>query len=289
MSTPTESSEDVATPAAATGTPGPASILRTIVRRELSTAVGRRTYLALWFGFVGVLLGITWFGGGLHAGYVSTIIDLLTPLELLIPVFGFMLGYRAILDDKRRGVLDVFRTYPVSAWQIVTGVYIGRAIGLAAVVSSALSVLIYPIMLTDSQQYLFYATHTGGDSIGHFLRFIVLTVAFALVMLAVAIAISALVGTTRTAIAALGLTLFGLLFAADIGLVFALSRGILAEESLVSSLAISPLSAYRGLVIETTVIATAGTGPRTASPLASALGLFVWWLGSLLVAAGAIR
>jgi ABC-2 type transport system permease protein len=99
----------------------------------------------------------------------------------------------------------------------------------------------------------------------------------------------ALVGTTRTAIAALGLTLFGLLFAADIGLTFVLSRGILAEEPLVSSLAISPLSAYRGLVLETTVIATAGTGPRTASPPASALGLLVWWLGSLLVAAGAIR
>lgn len=289
MSTPTESSEEVATHTAVTGTPGTASILRTIVRRELSTAVGRRTYLALWFGFVGVLLGIAWFGGGLHAGYVSTIIDLLTPLELLIPVFGFMLGYRAILDDRRRGVLDVLGTYPVSAWQIVTGVYLGRAIGLAAVVSTALSVLVYPIMLTDSQQYLFYATHTGGDSIGHFLRFIVLTVVFALVMLAVAIAISALVGTTRTAIAALGLTLFGLLFAADIGLVFALSRGMIAEESLVSSLAISPLSAYRGLVIETTIVATAGTGPRTASPLASVLGLLVWWLGSLLVAAGAIR
>ncbi len=289
MSTPTESSEDVATPTAVEGPPGTASILRTIVRRELSTAVGRRTYIALWFGFVGVLLGIAWFGGGMHAGYVSTIIDLLTPLELLIPVFGFMLGYRTILDDKRRGILDVLETYPVSAWQIVTGVYIGRAIGLAAVVSSALSVLIYPIVLTDSQQYLFYATHTGGDSIGHFLRFIVLTVAFALVMLAVAVAISALVGTTRTAIAALGLTLFGLLFAADIGLVFALERGVIAEESLVSSLAISPLSAYRGLVIETTVVATAGTGPRTASPLASVLGLLVWWLGSLLVAARALR
>ena len=289
MSTPTESSEEVATHTAVTGTPGTASILRTIIRRELLTAVGRRTYLALWFGFVGVLLGIAWFGGGMHAGYVSTIIDLLTPLELLIPVIGFMLGYRAILDDRRRGVLDVLGTYPVSAWQIVTGVYLGRAIGLAAVVSTALSVLVYPIMLTDSQQYLFYATHTGGDSIGHFLRFIVLTVVFALVMLAVAIAISALIGTTRTAIAALGLTLFGLLFAADIGLVFALSRGVIAEESLVSSLAISPLSAYRGLVIETTIVATAGTGPRTASPLASVLGLLVWWLGSLLVAAGAIR
>ena len=147
----------------------------------------------------------------------------------------------------------------------------------------------FPIFVTEAYRPLFYATHTGADSPGLFLRFIVLTACFALVMLAVAIAISALVGTTRSAIAVAGLALLGLLFAADIALVFGLSRGIIAEASLVESIAISPLSAYRGLVLETTVAVTAGTGPKTASPLASVVGLGAWWVGSLLVATLAMR
>jgi ABC-2 type transport system permease protein len=264
-------------------------MLRTLVRRELSTAVVDRTYVGLWIGFVGVLTGIVWFGGGVQAGYVSTIIDLLTPLELLIPVLAVAFGYRAIVDDERRGVLDVLRTYPLSAWQLVAGAYLGRAIGLATVVATSLSALMFPIFVTESYRPVFYATHAGADSPGLFLRFIVLTVCFALVMLAVAIAISALAGTVRTAIAAAVVSLFAVLFLADIALVFGLSRGIIAESSLAGALAISPLSAYRGLVLETTVAVTAGTGPRTASPLASAVGLGLWWLGSLVVATLAVR
>ncbi|MFO7925889.1 MAG: ABC transporter permease [Halobacteriota archaeon] len=292
MSTPTESSRDAreATERASSRrTPSALAILRTLIRRELSTAVLDRTYIGLWIGFVGVLFGIAWIGGGMQVGYVSTIIDLLTPLELLIPVIAFAFGYRAIVDDERRGVLDVLRTYPVSSWQVVAGVYLGRAIGLAAIVSTALSALMFPIFVTESYRPVFYATHTGADSPGLYLRFVVLTVGFALAMLAVAVAISALVGTARTAIAIASVTLLAVLFVADIALVFGVARGLIAETSLVSSLAISPLSAYRGLVFEATVAVTAGTGPRVASPVASAIGLGVWWLGSLAVAAVAIR
>ena len=291
MSAPTESanSNEVSAAAEPNQTPSAWAIVRSIIRRELSTVVVSKTYVLMWTGLVGILLGIAWFGGGIHSGYVSTIIDLLTPLELLIPVVAFAFGYRAILDDERRGVLDVLRTYPVSAWQVVTGVYVGRAIGLAVVISTALSFLMYPIFLTEAHRPLFYATHTGADSPGLFLRFIVLTTCFALVMLAVAVAISTLVGTARTAVAVAGLALLGILFAADIAIVFGLSRGFIAEASLVNSLAISPLSAYRGLVLETTVAVTAGTGPRTASPVASVIGLAAWLLGSLVVAMLSVR
>jgi len=276
------------TPTETASRPAAPSVLVAVVRRELSTAVLKWSSLALLLGFVGTLLGIAWFGGGVQVGYVSTIIDLLTPLELLIPVAAFAFGYRAILDDERRGVLDVLRTYPVRPWQVVLGVYAGRSVGLVGIVTAALSFLTFPILVTESYRPVFYATHTGGDSIGLYLRFIVLTACFAMVVLAIAVAISALVSTTRTAIAAAGLGLFALLFGADIGLLFALSRGLIAESSLVGSLAFSPLSAYRGLVLETTVAVTAGTGPRTASPLFSAVGLFVWWVGSLAVATFAV-
>lgn len=298
MSTPTESpdapggADTPETPGAGAtetaATPTGTRTLFAVVRRELSTSVLKPSSIGLLVGFVGTLLAIAWFGGGIQVGYVSTIIDLLTPLELLIPVVAFAFGYRAILDDERRGVLDVLRTYPVRPWQVVLGVYAGRSIGLVGIVTAALSFLTFPIVVTESYRPVFYATHTGGDSIGLYLRFIVLTACFAMVVLAIAVAISALVSTGRSAIAAAGLGLFALLFGADIGLLFALSRGLIAESSLAASLAISPLSAYRGLVLETTVAVTAGTGPRTASPLFSAVGLLVWWVGSLAVAAVAV-
>ena len=292
MSLPTERSEPtegVAESAETDRSPSAATTLKRLVRRELSTALRLRTYVGLWFGLVGVFLGIAWFGGGMQVGYVSTIIDLLTPLELLVPVVAFAFGYRAILDDERRGILDVLRTYPLPSWQIVVGVYLGRAIGLVTVLSTALSFLVFPVFVTEAYRPLFYATHTGPDSPGLFLRFIVLTACFALVVLAISIAISALVSTARTAIMAVGLALFALLFLADITLVFGLSRGLFEEASLINWLAISPLSAYRGLVLETTVAVTAGTGPRTASPIASVVGLCVWGIGSLAIAAITIR
>lgn len=271
------------------GSPSSTATLRRLVRRELSTAMRLRTYIGVWFGLAGVFLGIAWYGGGMQAGYVPTIIDLLTPLQLLLPIVAFAFGYRAIFTDKRRGILDVLRTYPLSPWQIVGGVYLGRAIGLVAVLSTALLFLMFPIFVTESYRPVFYATHTGPDSPGLFLRFIVLSIYFTLVMLAVAVAISALVSTTRTAIVMVGMTLFLVLFLADIALVFGLSRKVIGEAALVEWLPLSPLSAYRGLVLETTVSVTDGTGPKTASPLASAVGLAVWGIGSIAVATAAIR
>ena len=290
MSTPTDTANTAVSEAEThPEPPTTAAILRALVSRELSTAVLRRSTLLLWVGFLGVLLGIAWFGGGMQVGYTATVIDLLTPLELLVPVIAMALGYRAILSDERRGELDVLKTYPVASWQVVAGVYVGRAVGLVALVGSSLLVLLYPIFLTDAHQSLFYATHTGADSVWLYLRFVVLTVGFALVLLAVAIAISSLVGSTRSAVTAAGLGLFVLLFGADLALVYGLSRGFVDPSSLASSLAISPLSAYRSLVIETTVTVTAGTGPQTASPVAAAVGLLAWGVGSLAVAAAAIR
>ena len=59
---------------------------------------------------------------------------------------------------------------------------------------------------------------------------------------------------------------------------------MLGDESLVSALAISPLSAYRGLVIESAIVVAAGTGPAAASPIASLLSFLVWTAASLGVA-----
>ncbi|TYT60965.1 ABC transporter permease [Natrialba swarupiae] len=270
-------------------TPGTAHLLWTIVGRELRTVSRTRTFYLLAAALAAVVLGITWIGGGYTAGYLPTAVDLLTPLELLVPIVAVAFGYRAILADEQRGELDVLETYPVSPREIVLGVYAGRAVGLAAAIALPLAVAAVAIALTGDDTVAIYATHAGADSPVLFARFLVLTVLFGLVVLAVAIAISSLVSATRSALGLSVVALVALLVGFDLAIVYGLAEGILGDADLLYSLAISPLSAYRGLVLETTVVVATGTGPQVASPLASLAGLAAWTVGSLAVAIWGVR
>lgn len=269
--------------------PSSGSILASFVRREVSTVMVTPGYFVLCFALVVVTTAVALVGGGVEAGYLSTVVDLLTPMQLLVPIVAVALGYTAVLGDTRRGELDVFRTYPVRAWHVVVGVYLGRVLAVAVAVGVPLVLLLGPIAVTDTPRLPMYATHSGVDSPFLYLRMVVLTLLFALVMVAVAVAISALVSTTRAAIAAAGIALFTLLVGLDLGVAFGFSLGLVGESGLTSAVAVSPLGAYRGLVLETAVVVTEGTGPQAASPLASTIGLLVWGVGALLVATLSVR
>jgi len=234
-----------------------------------------------------VLLGLT-LTGSATAGYVPTVADLLTPLEALVPVVAVAFGYRAIVSDAERGELDVLETYPVTTWEHVLGVYAGRAIGLLGAVGVPLALSGAAIAVSREEPVAIYATQRGVDSPVLFARFVVLTVAFALVVLAVAIALSALANGARSALALAIVALVGLLVGLDLALVIGLLEGVIPDTALVEALAVSPLSAYRGLVFESVITTAAGTGPRAASPLASLAGLVAWLVGSLAIASWSV-
>lgn len=269
-------------------TPGSRRLFKTIVGRELRTIVRTRMFFVLGIAFAAVLLGIAWVGKSVEAGYVPTVVDLLTPLELLVPVVAIAFGYRAILGDEQRGELDVLETYPVSNREIVLGVYAGRAIGLLTTVIVPLVAVAAMVVLFEDDGLSIYATHSGADSPILFGRFIILTLLFALTILAVAIAISAVVSGTRSALALSVVALVGLVIGLDLLLVYGFSIGLIGDSALIQSLAISPLSAYRGLVFESVVVVAAGTGPAVASPIASIVGLVVWLVAALGIATWAI-
>ncbi|MFA9425434.1 ABC transporter permease [Natronorubrum sp. A-ect3] len=269
--------------------PGSSRLLKTIVGRELQTIVRTRMFFILGIAFAAVLLGIAWVGGSVEAGYVPTVVDLLTPLELLVPVIAIAFGYRAILGDEQRGELDVLETYPISNREIVLGVYTGRAVGLLTVILVPLVAVAAMVFLFEADGLSIYATHSGADSPILFARFIVLTLLFALTVLAVAIAISSLVSATRSALALSVVALVGLVIGLDLLLVYGFSIGLIGDSALIHSLAISPLSAYRGLVFESVVVVAAGTGPAVASPIASIVGLVVWLGASLGIAVWALN
>lgn len=286
--TPDEQSSGHAEPTA-WAVPSSGAILSSFVRREVSTVMVTPGYVVLCVALVVVTSAVALVGGGFEAGYLSTVVDLLTPMQLLVPIVAVALGYTAILGDIQRGELDVFRTYPVRAWHVVTGVFLGRALAVAVAIGLPLLLLLVPIALTDTPRLPMYATHTGMDSPVLYLRLVVLTLLFALVMVAVAVALSALVSTARGSIAAAGVTLFVLLVGLDLAVAFGFSLGLVGESGLTTAVAISPLGAYRGLVLETAIVVTEGTGPQAAAPLASVLGLLVWGVGSLLVATLSVR
>ncbi len=286
----TEHDETAAHSATQTGhsrptTPGWRRVFETIVGRELRTVVRTRTFIVLWLAFTAVVLGIVWIGDSAQAGYVPALVDLLTPLELLVPVLAIAFGYRAILGDERRGELDVLETYPISPPQHVLAVFTGRAMGLLVAVVFPLVLVFVLVAVTDSEMLGIYATHSGADSPVLFARFITLTALFALAVLAVALAISAVVSETRSALALSVVALVGLVIGLDLAIVYGFSAGLLGDTTLVHSLAISPLSAYRGLVFESAVVVAGGTGPAVASPIASLASLVVWTIGSLSIAA----
>ncbi|OVE83066.1 ABC transporter permease [Natronolimnobius baerhuensis] len=270
-------------------TPGTGHLLWTIIGRELRTVARNRTFYLLAAALTAVVLGVTWIGDGYTAGYLPTAVDLLTPLELLVPIVAIAFGYRAILADDERGELDVLETYPVSPREIVLGVYAGRAVGLTVGVALPLVVAAVAIAVTADGTAGLYATHAGADSPVLFARFLVLTVLFALAVLAVALAISAVVSATRSALGLSIVALVALLVGFDLALVYGLAEGVIGDADLLYALAISPLSAYRGLVLETTIIVASGTGPQVASPIASLVGLLAWTLGSLAVAVWGVR
>ncbi len=269
--------------------PSTGSVFASFVRREINTAILTGSFVALALTVFTVIIGITLVGSGFSAGYVTTVIELLTPLQLLVPVVAFVLGFNAILSDRRSGELDVLQTYPVSAWQVVLGVYLGRALGMVIAIGGPLVLLFIPIATTDTPRLPMYASHTGADTPILYLRLIVLTLLFALVMLAVAVALSALVSSARTAVLGVGVGLILILFGLDLALSAGFSIGFISDSRLLSSLALSPVSAFRGLVLELALTVTEGTGPDTASPVASLIGLFVWGGGSLAVAAWALK
>ncbi|RKD88977.1 ABC transporter permease [Halopiger aswanensis] len=268
--------------------PGSLRRIDRIVWREVRTLARTRTFHVLSVALAIVLVTVAVLGSA-SAGYVPTVVSLITPLELLVPVVAVAFGYRAIVADRERGELDVLVTYPISTRELVMGIYVGRAVGILVAITTPLLLVGASVAYLREEPPEIYATHAGADSPILFARFVVLTLVFALVVLAVALAISALSSATRSALALAIVGLVVLLVGLDLALVFGFATSIIPDGSLIDAIAISPLSAYRGLVFETVISTAAGTGPKSASPIASVGSLGIWTVGSLGVAMWAVN
>lgn len=259
-----------------------------IAHRELRSTTRSTGGLLFAGGLAVALVGVAYAGGGYRASYLAAVADLLSALQVLLPVVAVAFGYRTLRSDARSGELDVLGTYPIAAWQHVLGTYLGRAVPLSVVVLAPFLVVAGMVSASATPEATVYATHAAADSPTLFARLAVLSLLYALVALAIGVAVSAVATSGRTGIALAVGAVVGIVLVADLAIVGGLAAGRLGGESIHGALALSPASAFRGLVFETVIAVAGGAGPETASPLASVAGLVGWLAGSLGIATGAL-
>lgn len=254
-----------------------------VLDREFRTVLRTPALLVLAAGFLAVVVGVAFLGSGGGAGYVPLALDLLAPVEVLVPLLAFAFGARSVRSDAERGELDVVRTFPVDRSEYVVGVIAGRAAALLPVVVGSLLVAgIVPALSAGGPTVV--ATHAGGDSPLLYLRFVVLAAAFATVVLAVAVAVSTVARSARETIALAVVLLIALVVGIDGGLVAAVGGGLLDGADLAVATALSPNGAVRGLVLALVADPISSAGPGPVGVVAGVTGLAGWLVGAVAVA-----
>lgn len=257
-----------------------------LANREFRSVVRTRTVLILAIAYALVVLTIA-VGGSAGGGYLPLALDLLTPLEILVPALALAFGYRAVLDDRERGELAVLRTYPVSPWAIVWGALLGRATALLWTLLVPLVLAGVAVPLTRQETISVLASHTTTDSPLLYLRFVVFVGLFSLVALALALGISSVARSFRQGLALAATAGLVLVIGVDGSLVAGL--GYLPTGLIGALVPLSPTSAFRGLVFRYVVGPAGSTGLETGvSPFVALLGFLLWTGGSVLLARYAV-
>ena len=255
--------------------------LLAVVDREVATVLRARAYAVVGLGYAAIVLGLGWQSGG---GFVPLTVDLLTPVELLVPPVATAFGYRAVLEDTEGKEIEALRTYPLSRLSYVLGVYLGRLAAVLVVVVTPLLLAALLVPGTAGQGSGVVASHEAAGTVLLYLRFVVLSAVFAAVVLAAAVAVSTVARTGRAALALAVVLVVVLVIGADLGIVASLAGGLVGDEGLALLIAASPASAFRGLVLGTVVSVVASETVRAGSAIANGLGLGAWLVGSLAVA-----
>jgi ABC-2 type transport system permease protein len=253
-----------------------------LVRREAATVVRTPTYLVLIAGVATVLLGLAMTAAGV--GYVPTVLTLLTPVEVLVPALSVAFGYRAMLGDTERGEREMLLTFPVTPGEYVLGVYLARGAPPVGVVVGVLGLVATVVAVGGGADTDVIVSHSGADSLVLFGRFVFLTAVLGLVALGVALAVSTVARSARDALSLALLGGGGLVVGVDLALIVGLDAGIVHQGTLGGLVAVSPASAYRGLVLDAVVGPVYGA-PVTGVPVWQyAASLLVWLVAPPLVA-----
>ncbi|MBX0296913.1 hypothetical protein [Haloarcula nitratireducens] len=255
--------------------------LLAVFEREFRTIIRSRTYGVIALGFVVAVLALSAIGG--VSGYISVILGILTPLEALLVVLGAAFGYRALLADDLSGELDMVRSFPIPRVAYTGGVLLGRVTAIVSIVLASLFIVGVVVQLSPSGSTDYLLRRTAYNGALLFVRFSVLTTIAAVVFFTVITAVSAAVNRLQQAISMVVLVAVMLALGLDVAILTGLATNVLSPSSLPWLLALSPLSAYRGLVLALVIESASAATLQSGSVLANSIGLLGWAIGSLVV------
>ena len=146
-----------------------------VAEKDYRDAVRSRTLLALTGLLVFFILVVY---GGLW--YVDDAIDpaeiaelLALPLQVIVPLLGLIIGYMAVVGERRSGSLKVLLGLPPSRADVVFGKLIGRlavvttAILIGVIVAGGLSLILFGgIPITELLSLLLVTVLLGGAFVG---------------------------------------------------------------------------------------------------------------------------
>ncbi|MFB6102491.1 MAG: ABC transporter permease subunit [Haloplanus sp.] len=256
--------------------------LTAVFEREFATVIRTRVYGVVGVGFVATVVALGLVGG--VSGYVGAILNLLTPLAVLLPVFCAALGYRSLLTDRESGEADVLRTFALPRWAYVGGVLLARLTVVVLIVLLALVVVgvAVPLFSRGSSEFLLRRTTYNGPLL--FVRFSVLTAIATAVFFTAVTAVSAAASRSRRALALGVLLVVAFTVGLDLVIVAGIATDVFTPDLLPWLLALSPVSAYRGLVLALVVEPATASSLQAGSAFANSLGLVGWFAGSLAAA-----
>lgn len=250
---------------------------RVVFQREVVTVWRTRTYLVLSAGFFLIVVSVALTSG--VSGYVPLVLSLLTPVELLVPLFAGAFGYPAIVSERERDELDIHRTYPVSRGEYIAGVYLARLLALLVGVVLPLLAIAFAVPLFG-RAATFLPQSTGLDSPVLYLRFVVLTAVLGAVTLAVFHLVSAVARDARRGLVATLVTFLIVVFGFDVAAVVGLGLG--GGEAGATLALLSPNGAYRSLVLSLIVApVTASADASFGDVVVATLVLIAWTFLSL--------
>jgi|TARA_B100000315_G_scaffold258500_1_gene310872 Cu-processing system permease protein len=210
------------------------------------------------------------------SGSGAVMASLLNLAVYLVPLLALVMGAGVIIDEKRRGVLDLILAYPVSSSEYFAGTFAGYAAALSiALVSSFV-----PTGIVLSV--------TTGVDIGEFSRLLLLVLALGTVFLALSFLVSILSRDHARGIAVSVLVWILAVFVFDLVLVGALMvyPGEVPPALFGSALLLNPTDIFRLLAFSWVGSAASPLGLATVAPpmpsaiLVAALGV---WAGAALL------
>lgn len=108
------------------------------------------------FGFLFMLLAffVTYFshsGGAGYDGFNRMTASLLNVTLLIIPLFALLMGALFLAGEKEDSGLLLLLTYPVSAWAVLSGKFIGMLVALGAVLTGGYGFAFLAAALLNSE------------------------------------------------------------------------------------------------------------------------------------------